>query len=91
MPHRQPPRAPPSPAVHNVNTTQRESGAPSQTPKLPHDRDESVDMTHGVPSEAMKQAHADLEHGLQDTDARGESGRPLNQETNAPQPESPAK
>lgn len=82
-----PPRAPAAP--RSVDTTRPEND--TQTPKLPHERDESVDMTHGVPSEAMQQAHADIERGLQDTDARGASGRPLNQETNAPLPKPPGK
>ncbi len=92
MPQPRPPPAPHparTPATgppRSVDTTQRESGAPNEMPKLPHERDESVDMTHGAPSDAMRQAHADLERGLQDTDARGASGRPLNQEANKPPP-----
>ncbi len=70
----------------SVNTTQPENS--TTAPKLPHERDESVDMTHGEPSEAIRQAYTDIEHGLQDTDARDESGRPLDQESNAPLPES---
>ena len=38
-------------------------------PKLPHERDESVDMTDGIPSAEMQQAYRDLERGLVDTDA----------------------
>lgn len=97
-PPRRPAKTPPvpPPATHpatdapsidaplNVDTTQPQSD--TQVPRLPHERDESVDMTHGAPSTAMQQAHADLERGLQDTDARGASGRPLNQEATTPQP-----
>lgn len=36
-------------------------------PKLPHEHDESVGTTGGVPSDAMQQAYRDVERGLQDT------------------------
>ena len=36
-------------------------------PKLPHERDESVGSTGGVPSAAMQQAYKDVKRGLQDT------------------------
>lgn len=36
--------------------------------KLPHERDESVGMTDGVPSKKMQQAHRDVTDGMQDTD-----------------------
>lgn len=93
----QTPRAPP-PATHHatdapsidtplgVDTTQAQNHADLQVPKLPHERDESVDMTHGAPNERVQQAYADIERGLVDTDARGASGRPLNQEGTTPQP-----
>lgn len=47
--------------------------AASQTPqgareKMPHERDESVGMTGGVPSGKMQQAHRDVTRGMQDTD-----------------------
>ena len=48
-----------------------EPGAPSnaeEKPKLPHERDESVDMTHGEPDAHMEQAYRDVTRGLQDTD-----------------------
>ncbi len=41
---------------------------PNETPKLPHERDESVDMTHGEPDAQMQQAYRDVKRGLQDTD-----------------------
>jgi len=37
-------------------------------PKLPHERDESVDMTHGQPDAQVEQAYRDVQRGLQDTD-----------------------
>lgn len=40
----------------------------AQKPKLPHERDESVDMTHGHPDAQVEQAYRDVERGLQDTD-----------------------
>lgn len=39
------------------------------SPRLPHERDESADSQHSFePSPEMKQAHADVERGLVDTD-----------------------
>ena len=43
------------------------SNTPPEVPKLPHERDESVGMTGGVPSEAMQQAYLDVKRGLRDT------------------------
>ncbi len=37
-------------------------------PRLPHERDQSVEMTGGEPSEEMQQAYKDVQRGLQDTD-----------------------
>ena len=51
-----------------VDTTQPTTpGTTPEAPKLPHERDESVGMTGGVPSEAMQQAYLDVKRGLQDT------------------------
>ena len=44
-------------------------------PKLPHERDESVNTTGRIASEPMKQAFSDLAKGLQDTDRAAEAGR----------------
>ncbi len=38
------------------------------SPSLPHERDESAGVTGGVASEAIEQAHRDVQRGLQDTD-----------------------
>lgn len=48
---------------------------PSPRPSLPHERDESSDMTGGEPSESMRQAHRDLARGLKDTDRGPEADR----------------
>ena len=45
-----------------------ESAARVEKPKLPHERDESVDMTHGEPDPQIEQAYRDVQRGLQDTD-----------------------
>lgn len=42
-------------------------------PKLPHERDQSVDMTDGIPSAQMQQAYLDVKRGLVDTDAGREA------------------
>ena len=39
----------------------------STSPALPHERDESVGSTGGVPSERVAQAAADLARGVRDT------------------------
>ncbi len=47
----------------------------SSEPELPHERDESVGMTDGIPSESVQQAYRDVKRGLQDTDRGAEAGR----------------
>jgi len=42
--------------------------------RLPHERDESPDSQTIAPRKDIKQAHADLEKGLVDTDMHGERG-----------------
>ena len=69
-------------APRSVDTTEREGRDPDDAPKLPHERDESVDMTHGEPSEKMRQAHADVASGQQDTDARNTEARRLDPKNN---------
>ena len=67
----------------SVNTTDREKDDTAvETPKLPHERDESVDMTHGEPSEKMRQAHDDVVSGQKDTDARNHEARRLDPKNN---------
>ena len=55
-------------------------------PKLPHERDQSVDMTDGIPSAQMQQAYRDVERGLVDTDA----GREAHNVGNPTRPADPA-
>ena len=43
------------------------SEAAPAAPTMPHERDQSVGMTGGVPSQRVRQAYRDLEHGVQDT------------------------
>ncbi len=57
--------APPPPAPANVDHARED--AASTTPHLPHDRDESVGMTDGKPSEIVKRGHDDVERGVKDT------------------------
>ena len=42
--------------------------APVEEPRLPHERDQSVDMTDDRPDPVIRQAHDDLARGLRDTD-----------------------
>ncbi|WP_284337922.1 hypothetical protein [Comamonas sp. NoAH] len=61
-----------------IDTTRRQTpGDPGASGKLPHERDQSVNMTDQTPSPDMQQAHRDLKKGLVDTDARGTDGKPL--------------
>ena len=58
----------------SIDTTKRQAPGPQspgpvkvEAPKLPHERDQSVDMTQDTPHPEMKQAYSDLQRGLQDT------------------------
>ena len=67
----------------SVNTTDREKDDIAvETPKLPHERDESVDMTHGEPDAMVQQAHKDVVSGQKDTDARNSEARRLDPKNN---------
>ncbi len=59
----------------SVNTRTRLSLPSKSSAKLPHERDESVGMTDGNPSEPMKRAYRDVNRGLQDTDRGVEAER----------------
>lgn len=48
---------------------------PGAREKMPHERDETVGMTGGVPSRKMQQAHRDVARGVQDTDRGPEADR----------------
>ena len=72
------------PEQRSVNTRQKEAAAhtaPTDShltqakdlPKLPHERDQSIDMTDGIPSVDMQQAYLDVERGLVNTDAGREA------------------
>ena len=51
-------------------------GLPTQiAPKLPHERNEFIEIIGKVSSEPMKQASRDLKRGLVDTDRGAEAGR----------------
>ena len=74
----------PVPEQRSVNTRQKEpdpnTPLPDGTqphdrslPKLPHERDQSVNMTDAIPSADMQQAYRDVERGLVDTDAGREA------------------
>ena len=50
-----------------INTKLPSTIVTPTAPKLPHEQDESVGSTAGVPSPAMHQAYKDVKRGLQDT------------------------
>lgn len=56
-----------SPDTSASITTSTTASTPPAAPKLPHERDESVGMTGGVPSATVQQAYRDVKRGLQDT------------------------
>ena len=71
------PDAPPNGPEPSVDTTKREAPGPAtkgtlkldaQAPKMAHERDQSVDMTHGEPDAQVQQAYKDVKRGLKDTD-----------------------
>ena len=77
MPSPVAPRTPPPPVSEpSVDTTTKEAPGPetdpapvkATLPKLPHERDQSIDMTPATPTAEGRQAHRDLARGLQDTD-----------------------
>jgi len=47
----------------------------SSAPQMPHERDEAVGSTGGVPSKRVQQGHRDLKRGVQDTSRAPEAGR----------------
>ena len=51
----------------SINTKLPATIVTPTAPKLPHERDESVGSTGGVPSPEMQQAYKDVKRGLQDT------------------------
>ncbi len=55
-----------------VNTKLPATAPAPTAPKLPHEQDESVGSTGGVPSPAVQQAYLDVKRGLQDT-SRGDA------------------
>ena len=58
-----------------INTRVRAGTNQPVEPRLPHERDESVGTTDGVPSGPVQQAYRDLTRGMQDTDRGPEAGR----------------
>jgi hypothetical protein len=60
---------------HSKHGNTRVSDAKKTLPKLPHERDESIDTTGAIASEPMKQAARDIKRGLVDTDRGAEAGR----------------
>lgn len=69
----------PLPAVRSVNTATQAKQKPdtlsSTKPKLPHEQDQSVGMTDGIPSKKVQQAYLDVSQGQQDTDRGPEAQR----------------
>lgn len=82
MPHNRPK---PTEAEPQIDTTRKQH--PTDTGaqgKLPHERDESVNMTDQHPAPEMQQAHRDVKKGLVNTDERATDGRPLGDDVPSP-------
>jgi hypothetical protein len=54
--------------THASGDAREQNPSAHESPKLPHERDQSVDMTHGKSDGKVEQAYRDVERGLQDTD-----------------------
>ena len=76
------PRKPPSgdAAVTRVDLTS--PAAPPSAP-MPHERDETVGMTGGQPSERIRKGHDDVERGVRDTTRSPEAGRAYEKQKNS--------
>lgn len=73
-----------TPETQVSTTTRQRPGDSGQHAKLPHEQDQSTDMTGAVRHPEMEQAFRDVSKGLTDTDARGRDGRPLGQKKPMP-------
>lgn len=71
------PSKPTAPSSQVDTTTPQQPSDPGAAGKLPHERDQSVNMTDQTPAPKMQQAHQDLQKGLVNTDARAADGTPL--------------
>jgi hypothetical protein len=64
---------------HDKKTPARQSADPKppvpSEPALPHERDESTNMTGGVQSKLVQQGARDLKRGLEDTSRAPEADR----------------
>lgn len=60
--------APQSVPTHQRNSRVEVSILQKRVPRLPHERDQSADNEASEPREVIKQAAADLDRGLKDTD-----------------------
>lgn len=56
-----------TPKQRSVDTTAPARAGTASTPKLPHEQDESVGSTGGIPSPRVQQGNRDLKRGLVDT------------------------
>lgn len=56
------------PAAPPHGETHADKGMEGETPRMPHERDESADSQHSQTREVMKQAHQDVSRGMPDTD-----------------------
>lgn len=66
-------RAKPGPKKPTETGVDLTAPAASTSPPMPHERDEGTGMTGGVPSARVRQAHADVKRGVQDTSGAPEA------------------
>lgn len=68
------PRSPPQPAAVAEGQTRPPADGEGNDLQLPHERDESTNADAAQPRDVMRQAKADLDAGLVDTDLRATAG-----------------
>ena len=81
-PNRRPP-GPDEPKPHRPGqTTTNVSGEPA--PRLPHEHDESSDSQDSEPRDVIRQAHEDVQRGLEDTSRGATSDEVYNRHLRTP-------
>jgi hypothetical protein len=60
--------APGTQAQVNLGDRHKQPQGPDATPRLPHERDQSSDMTDPDTDPVIEQAYSDVKRGLEDTD-----------------------
>jgi len=76
-------RWPPRRGKRSVGTRVKLATDEPPSPRLPHERDQSVDSPASEPRPIIRQAHDDLAAGLQDTDCRNSAAETIKKKSGA--------